>query len=904
MVQAPSRLFTWIDIENHLERLARNSEWPAWLLATNSYWDAAELTVDETIDAQEIVRWLNEVFGQRTVEQDGSDYYFRLDGSRRGTQWSSRSLPLRVERAAHIDTADLAPRWRATQISPSIQRKVLVADLNNLPGPPVVAFHSYKGGVGRTLHAVAAARVLAKNHTKVLLIDGDLEAPGISWMYAAGGRKVDFAYDDFLSLVHSSSERNHADAVSIAATHLANQELDNVVLMPSRRNLDDIEPAAVDPSDLTRASENPFLTAEVISALAAELGADVAIVDLRAGASELSSSLLLDPRVFRVYVSTISSQSVDGSAKVIRSVGDRIEQKPGLNSAILLTQYRVSGQERLVADAAVTLKDALSGSALSNQEEVTDADLLSEPLFSAFNENLLGLPRDWDDVLAVIASEDVERQMLPILDLALAEDEEASEGHSQSASTGSTESSTRLERERLLDFSSNLAFAETASNTDFLPTDSLERLVAAHRTELPLSVVVGAKGAGKTFTYLQMAYRERWSSYSEAVGVQGVSNDGLFVPVFASEHLNAEAADRIDAIRRSAAANTSGAEPFRSYLELKDVVTAALSQGEDVSLAEWRRIWLWCCARAAGIDTTIEGVEDALAHLDDETPCVFLIDGLEDVLLDIVTSEHQQRALRVLLTDCIEWLRSLRKSSLGIVIFARRDLVQAALPQNIGQFFSRYREFELKWNPSEALRLVAWVVGSSTTTLASTPDDIVSATSENLTNMLLPVWGDKMGSEKSREARSDNWFIAALSDFNSQIQARDIVIFLKESAEASLDDSRWSDRLLTPNGMRNALSGASREKIRAISEESPAVGAILSRLSGLPDDQRQIPFTQTELGLSRTDVELLSSTGVIFIEEDQCWIPEIYRHGLRFRASGRPRILAIANLVRKRNPLD
>ncbi len=44
----------------------------------------------------------------------------------------------------------------------------------------IVTFYSYKGGVGRTMALVNAAAVLAERGRKVLIVDFDLEAPGIS----------------------------------------------------------------------------------------------------------------------------------------------------------------------------------------------------------------------------------------------------------------------------------------------------------------------------------------------------------------------------------------------------------------------------------------------------------------------------------------------------------------------------------------------------------------------------------------------------------------------------------------------------------------------------------------------------------------------------------------------------
>jgi hypothetical protein len=166
---------------------------------------------------------------------------------------------------------------------------------------------------------------------------------------------------------------------------------------------------------------------------------------------------------------------------------------------------------------------------------------------------------------------------------------------------------------------------------------------------------------------------------------------------------------------------------------------------------------------------------------------------------------------------------------------------------------------------------------------------------------MFAVWGDKMGSPKSKEAGSERWFFAALSDFNQQIQARDIVSFLAEAAKESVGDSRWPERIVTPAAMRAALAACSKQKIEAIDEENKPVGGLLKRLGGLQAELRRVPFRLGDLGLSLEEAQLLESNGVLFREGDQYWIPEIYRHGLAFSASGRPRVLAVANLVRSRN---
>ena len=72
---------------------------------------------------------------------------------------------------------------------------------------PVVAFHSYKGGVGRTLSLLAFAKAWSEmqGEKKLLIIDSDIEAPGLSWLQG----KIDengFSYLDLLTMLQDSQD--------------------------------------------------------------------------------------------------------------------------------------------------------------------------------------------------------------------------------------------------------------------------------------------------------------------------------------------------------------------------------------------------------------------------------------------------------------------------------------------------------------------------------------------------------------------------------------------------------------------------------------------------------------------------------------------------------------------------
>ena len=63
----------------------------------------------------------------------------------------------------------------------------------------ITTFYSFKGGVGRTLALINVATQLAKQGKKVLLVDFDLEAPGIDSHFeqnlAAKKGVLDFFHD-------------------------------------------------------------------------------------------------------------------------------------------------------------------------------------------------------------------------------------------------------------------------------------------------------------------------------------------------------------------------------------------------------------------------------------------------------------------------------------------------------------------------------------------------------------------------------------------------------------------------------------------------------------------------------------------------------------------------------------
>ena len=334
--------------------------------------------------------------------------------------------------------------------------------------------------------------------------------------------------------------------------------------------------------------------------------------------------------------------------------------------------------------------------------------------------------------------------------------------------------------------------------------------------------------------------------------------------------------------------------------EVRDYIRDSLSES-SLHEGQWRERWLDIIAWGMGFHPQEPGAGRLLAgHLSDKQQRLLLvIDGLEDIFQDFATKETQQTALRALLQEVPEWLGLLPGRPLGILIFVRRDMVIAAIRQNAAQMIARYEPYALKWDREESLRLVAWI--AMRLKIIDDVEKLQDMREEDLTQVLQSLWGKKLGSANSREPGSARFVLAALSDFKGQIQSRDLVRLLYLAAKTSVNDDRWADRILTPVGIRDALSECSTKKIEEIEAENTALKVVFNKLREISSEERIIPFTREEIELSVDDIKILEENGVILREKDDYYMPEIFRLGLDFSlsANGRPAVMSLARRAAK-----
>jgi MinD-like ATPase involved in chromosome partitioning or flagellar assembly len=905
VISATNRLFTWADVESAIDRALDEKGWPEWLVEVFCYWDG--LTVTTHPVAEDVFeRWIVSMFGPRLVKRDA------LSLSMEALAGEERLFPIVREDADDSDESKFD--LRLSFELPTRLRKP--ADIHvpfdkSAEQVAVIAFHSFKGGVGRTTAALSLATTLSTEpfSRKVLLVDADLEAPGITFMLDERLPEPPFSLADLLALVHGDPEEGQSKAIGLAASRLADSIIDGITILPAFRSANGYEAMAIRPEHFTRHAKDPFAFASLLRRLALQCGCDTVVVDLRAGISEVAAGLLLDPSVRRVFVTSLGGQSVRGTASVLRRVvrfdaliSRYVKHNASATwivgeSTLLISQVRNEDAQR-VSEAESQITSALSAKDLesvgydvsnavdSNEVDPSDQDeMLRSPLIrtliSPYDGNLVALPRFWKECIERIARSPIKDAVRSIAEFL----------NVQAIVKGNLD--VEQQRSELNRISQRMEYAESGEGEDFLATQPIVNIASDHRSEPPAIAVVGAKGAGKSFMFLQMTRTKRWASFLRACNVQDGKLDALVWPLLQPVNLQAAALDLVtDA--REASSQVLGVKP-RSTSEIIDRIRLGLQACSDESA--WRQHWLDAIAYALGFESKggFEGLVDAVVA--NKVSLIITIDGLEDLFQDLWDREDQKTALRALLQDVIAWIGQIPGRPIGLVVFVRRDMVITSIKQNSAQYLSRFRPYELKWNPNEALRLVLWlwykIKGSDVEVVPNIPE-------VNLAAELSQLWGIKLGSATSREAYSHEWVLSVLSDFRGQVQARDVMRLLRVASHLSLKDERWLDRVITPSALRKAPQLCGQEKVEEIGQESPLLRQIFDALRKLPHERRVVPFWPSETSLTAEQVDLLERNGVLLREEDGYYMPEMFRHGLGFTVprGARPRVLALARRAR------
>ncbi|HFT9631123.1 TPA: ParA family protein [Escherichia coli] len=879
-----AEFITWLDIEREVKKKFKFKNKFKNIKAIFCYSSGMEV---EYINEKELaISDLNEIFNDSIVRKEDELLLFVEIG---GPEYFIELIPAVGEKK---ETNIVYPLWREHVY---VENAHFKQPEQWGDGPKFCAFHSFKGGVGRTtsLMTYASAALDNDNVKKILLIDGDLEAPGLTlWLDAENLGKV--TYTNFLEAIQFSEGKFEA-TIDFFAKELRKSSISidgnskEIFVLPSALSLESIMDMPVTPDHISKNIDNPYILSDLLRLLGNKLEVDVILIDLRAGLSELSSPLIFDPRVEHFFVSTIAKQSVVGIGEVLKKIHNSIKNshsdvsdKPTVIISMLTKLLRESTG---YTEAIQIVNEAYPA--------IEEEDIISqsvELLEFDFDENLMSVSNIKDALSLLRKSSIYDNARDWIADVGLME---STEGNNDSHGNDSG-------LQRLYDTCQSFQFAENTSGDDMLVIDPIRNLAKNYSDSLPNVVSIGAKGAGKTFTYLQVCKSKTWSDF-----IFKVNNNvnphihANILPWISSTNLNEKVREQVAEQRDKCLTEISAQSPRSLFLNVKRITDALASESTN-----WDDFWQdLLVSEIVGDNKSLKDLNDYLIAIDKSI--VLLVDGIEDILFAPEKDANHNSAIRSLL-NLPNAISDLQNRRIGLVCFVRADYVQSAIKQNVNQYVAKYQQFRLEWTPESFLRLAYWI-SAKAEIINANESDAESGSLNFLLSNLERLWGKKLGRDNSKEASSARWVFAALCDLNGRLQARDLVRFLKFSADNMLKAPSngikvefWLDRLLAPEAIRRSLNSCSQEKVDEAEKEIKPLEQWISNLKTVSSDLKKVPFNPQEVGLDLQLLTSLKELGVIYEDTDQpneerFYLPEIYRTGLQFSSAvgGRPRVQAL-----------
>ena len=870
-------LYTWKDIEREL--LLNRGKWGEVISGTEIYSDEVIIYLKKEQEGEAAQRILREIFGKK---YDGNKILLDLSDEYLGVSFD-------IEENEEIEGV-VTPLFRNVLYQKTAYFNDLIE--KELPGVPVLAFHSYKGGVGRTLSLLAFVKAWSELNNlegapKLLIIDADIEAPGITWLTM----KQEEAAFSFLDLLEVTQEKDNideiieliADKVSELAVNIETERgrTEHIVL-PTYRYVEQLLDMYASPESLAISYNKKYVLAEVLSKLGEKVNAGLVLIDLRAGLSEFSAPLLFDPRVKKYLVTSTSYQSVKGTGILLQqlSKGLPLSENSKLPEVLLTMVQKGMNTAEIISELIAVYHPNIA----EGDDSIMD-DIVTELPFASELVHLETLPK----IMENLSGRDFYKNIFEIVKYSLM------------VSSDTKDAIIKISRDDVInsihEFAINQITAEGNGTFEVLMTESIQNLIRKYKNSIPNTVIMGAKGSGKTFLYREILRDQYWERFVERMSKnesvpKEVNGDAciLTVPLLASGNAGGFPEVIQNAIASYNQCRAKGTISNSVYVKSKDMLTMYARNNHDI--LEWKEIWKKIILSA------FDEAYQSLAELEEElqekqTKIVFLMDGLEEIFEHTISSENEKNAIRALCRDLVDEVK-ISYRNVGLMIFLRKDMVRDSLMINYEQFYSLYRAVELQWSNTEALRLAAWLTSQAVPNFYQGNIPIETAPGEVIEQTLNRLWGVKLGKPTSNEANSSRWILAALSDFNGQLQARDIIRFL-EKATGHVGKAVYEDRYLMPTEIRKAVSECSNGKIGEIRDEIKALGPIFDKLEHAAEEKKVLPFAADTFNLTQAEEKIMKQEGYLKIDNDRYYLPEIIRHALKFKyeKGARPKVLSL-----------
>lgn len=861
------KFYSWKDVDRLFQE--KRQDWKKYINNVIVYCDSVCYSRENGVSDENI----NKIFSQ-ILEK------FYNEDNKSVLLENNQELKILEEEFDYKVLPDNAPLFRN-----SYYKSIVYDAKENSLTKDVVAFHSYKGGVGRTLSLLAFTKKWSSifgNKKKILIVDSDIEAPGLTWMLHSELPPDSFSYLDLLDTIQDNDVVD--EIVSDCAKYIEKNTISiddgkqviKQFFLPLYRYKAQLMDMYSTPNVIVKRRQKNYVLAEVLSKIASKIGAEIVLVDLRAGFSEYSAPLLFDKRVKKYIVSSTSEQSIIGCREILLHLSNN------------KNKYRVILNMIPV--------DELDDSEIANiQEKMIESinvdsyhDYVDLFLPVKFSSELIHLPS---------FSEIITRLDNSPLYFSMGEEIKKYYCKKENKDVIIKADEKREFLEKLYNIAESRYTSEAQDTVnEMMVTNPIFSLVSDYRDGLPVSIIMGAKGVGKTFLYRRLVKEQNWLSFSVAYGIK--SYDAQILPILSPTAITkwvSEIKDCTSKYGESVGISNYNNSIFADNSEqIKKILSNSEAYTEDKIIDVWRNEII-----AKAIYPEAHSLVEADKFLNTKEKKVILVfDGFEDILQTVTKKEINQKIIRLFSQDIINYVSS-KCRNIGIIAFIRRDMLVESIKVNFAQFEGQHKKYELSWSHKEAIKLVYWLV-SKTKSERFKEIDVESTSISVILGKLSLLWGKKLGKDTSNEAYTVRWILAALSDFNGQLSARDMIRFLRNVTELELaGQNSNSNRYISAAAIKSAVQRSSKQKIDEVKQEYMYLNECFEIIEKKTVD-KAVPIMPEQLPLTGEQVAAMEKAGFLKMSDNKYYLPECIREGLGFKSnSARPKVLSLMNISRE-----
>ena len=728
------------------------------------------------------------------------------------------------------------PLWSDILMAPKPDQAVEVDEDIPTKKPLVVTFYSFKGGVGRSTALGVVAGILATRNRRVVMVDFDLEAPGISVMFQQDIENTageNFGVLDYLhqrSLTPEENIPNIADCIQ----QINLQTRGELFLVPVGEYDENYihRLADLDMRSFYRTAKNPVK--QLIEDINKQLEPDVILIDARPGFNDVAAITLFDLADTAIICFSPTDQSFQGLRWVIKAILKQKQYQGKPDVRFLLTpiptlpQYKelVIKVEKWIDQNCYEGDFAIS---LGPKIDELHHTIFYNPIITTLSSLVNDVPKSLLD------------EYIPIADTI-----DASLPDIKPSIVGKTID----DRKKILN---ELKLAATAQELEpeniseiFQRTEDFPKFLSNR-----IWLIRGAKGTGKSLLF--RLFVEQPTAAKE-LAQSDVNLDHVhFVPGHGQPRVSSTILDRFDLQSYEDQVGINDWQFFwlnyallqlcHHFSELRsltglDEKLVALSNQETPAHSD---IVTWMVERSNS-PTKKPQAADELRLIDrvlqEKNQVVWLLYDELDAGFGSSPEDYTRR--RRSLESLLAWWLESGTNLKQIVpkIFLREDIWKQFNFTNTGHYSGR--SLELRWEEVDLWRLVLRQALTNSSSLNKSLGEKLGVTVERLDiigleqlrQSLYPLWGERMGS--GNKAYTYNWVITRITDGQKNCFPRTLILLLEETVkiEKGFSTEYSLDITLRPKALINAFPSVSQQRVDEVRNEYPELKDFLERLKG------------------------------------------------------------------------